>query len=111
MDLTGDGGLDDAAGSLLVRRDGGVVTVELHRPERRNAVTHAMWSALARLMPTDLTVMITGESGTGKELVARALHDYGRRRTGPFVLLPGTVVGGAHGVAASRRSRGEPVPG
>jgi two-component system, NtrC family, nitrogen regulation response regulator GlnG len=30
-------------------------------------------------------VMITGESGTGKELVARALHDYGRRRTGPFV--------------------------
>ncbi|QUW18443.1 hypothetical protein [Agrococcus sp. Marseille-Q4369] len=31
-------------------------------------------------------------------------------RTGPFVLLPGTVVGAAHGLAASRRSRGEPVP-
>ena len=31
---------------------------------------------LARLMGTDLTVMISGESGTGKELVARALHDY-----------------------------------
>jgi len=30
-------------------------------------------------------VMINGESGTGKELVARALHDYGRRRAGPFV--------------------------
>ena len=44
-----------------------------------------IYRALARLMPTDLTVMITGESGTGKELVARALHDYGRRRTGPFV--------------------------
>jgi DNA-binding NtrC family response regulator len=29
--------------------------------------------------------MINGESGTGKELVARALHDYGRRRAGPFV--------------------------
>jgi two-component system nitrogen regulation response regulator GlnG len=31
--------------------------------------------------------MITGESGTGKELVARALHDYGKRRAGPFVAV------------------------
>jgi two-component system nitrogen regulation response regulator GlnG len=38
-------------------------------------------------MNTDLTVMITGESGTGKELVARALHDFGRRRRGPFVAI------------------------
>src|SRR5215217_5388230 len=42
---------------------------------------------LARLMQTDLTVMISGESGTGKELVARALHDYGKRRSGPFVAI------------------------
>ena len=31
--------------------------------------------------------MVNGECGTGKELVARALHDYGRRRTGPFVAI------------------------
>jgi two-component system nitrogen regulation response regulator GlnG len=31
--------------------------------------------------------MISGESGTGKELVARALHDYGKRRSGPFVAI------------------------
>jgi two-component system nitrogen regulation response regulator GlnG len=31
--------------------------------------------------------MISGESGTGKELVARALHDYGKRRGGPFVAI------------------------
>jgi two-component system nitrogen regulation response regulator GlnG len=42
---------------------------------------------LARMMQTDWTVMISGESGTGKELVARALHDYGRRRHGPFVAI------------------------
>jgi two-component system nitrogen regulation response regulator GlnG len=46
-----------------------------------------IYRALARLMPIDLTVMINGESGTGKELVARALHDYGKRRSGPFVAV------------------------
>ncbi len=43
-----------------------------------------IYRSLARLMQTDLTVMINGESGTGKELVARALHDYGKRRQGPL---------------------------
>ncbi len=38
-------------------------------------------------MGTDLTVMIMGESGTGKELVARALHNYGKRRNGPFIAI------------------------
>jgi DNA-binding NtrC family response regulator len=36
---------------------------------------------------SDAPVLITGESGTGKELVARALHQRGRRRHGPFVAL------------------------
>jgi len=35
----------------------------------------------------DLTVLILGESGTGKDLVARALHDLGRRRDGKFVVI------------------------
>src|SRR5918998_2823290 len=43
----------------------------------RSPAMQEIYRALARLMPTDLTVMITGESGTGKELVAKALHDYG----------------------------------
>ncbi|MBM3542411.1 MAG: nitrogen regulation protein NR(I), partial [Alphaproteobacteria bacterium] len=53
----------------------------------RSPAMQDVYRVMARLMPTDLTVMITGESGTGKELVARALHDFGRRRTGPFVAL------------------------
>ena len=53
----------------------------------RSPAMQEIYRALARLMQTDLTVMITGESGTGKELVARALHDYGKRRKGPFVAV------------------------
>ena len=51
----------------------------------RSPAMQEIYRVMARLMTTDLTVMITGESGTGKELVARALHEYGRRRNGPFV--------------------------
>ena len=53
----------------------------------RSPAMQEIYRALARLMATDLTVMVTGESGSGKELVARALHDYGKRRKGPFVAL------------------------
>jgi two-component system nitrogen regulation response regulator GlnG len=51
----------------------------------RSPAMQEIYRVLARLMQTDLTVMVAGESGTGKELVARALHDYGKRRGGPFV--------------------------
>ena len=53
----------------------------------RSPAMQEIYRVLARLMGTDLTVMITGESGTGKELVARALHDYGKRSYGPFVAI------------------------
>ncbi len=53
----------------------------------RSAAMQDIYRVLARLVGTDLTVMIAGESGTGKELVARALHDYGKRRNGPFVAI------------------------
>ncbi|WP_284947835.1 nitrogen regulation protein NR(I) [Acidisoma cladoniae] len=53
----------------------------------RSPAMQEIYRTVARLTTTDLTVMINGESGTGKELVARALHDYGRRRAGPFVAI------------------------
>jgi two-component system, NtrC family, nitrogen regulation response regulator GlnG len=53
----------------------------------RSAAMQEIYRLLARLMSTDLTVLISGESGTGKELVAKALHDYGKRKRGPFVAV------------------------
>lgn len=46
-----------------------------------------IYRSIARLMGTDLTVMITGESGSGKEVVARAIHDLGGRSNKPFIAL------------------------
>ena len=43
--------LGDAAAHLKVSRDGGIVTVAFTRPDKHNAVSYAMWRALARLMP------------------------------------------------------------
>ena len=53
----------------------------------RSPAMQEVYRIMARLMTTDLGVMITGESGTGKELVARALHNFGQRKTGPFVAI------------------------
>lgn len=53
----------------------------------RSPAMQNVYRIMARLMNTDLTVMITGETGTGKELVAKALHDFGPRRKAPFVAI------------------------
>ncbi|MBS0360524.1 MAG: nitrogen regulation protein NR(I) [Proteobacteria bacterium] len=53
----------------------------------RSGPMQEVYRTIARLVGADLTVLITGESGTGKELVARALHDMGRRRDGRFVTI------------------------
>ncbi len=46
-----------------------------------------IYRIMARLMNTDLGVMITGASGTGKEIVARALHSFGHRKDAPFIAI------------------------
>ena len=53
----------------------------------RSAAMQDVYRVIARVVATDLTVLISGESGTGKELVARAIHDLGRRRAQPFVAI------------------------
>lgn len=53
----------------------------------RSSAMQEVFRAVARLVSSDLTVLILGESGTGKELIARAIHDFGRRKGGPFVAV------------------------
>ncbi len=42
---------------------------------------------IAKVAPTDASVLIQGESGTGKELVARAIHEQSNRRDAPIVTV------------------------
>ncbi len=53
----------------------------------RSPAMQEVYRVMARVTGTDLTVLIEGESGSGKERVARALHEFSRRGSGPFVTL------------------------
>ncbi len=53
----------------------------------RTAAMQSLYRLVARIMNTDIPVLITGESGTGKSLIARAIHDFSDRRTLPFVVV------------------------
>lgn len=53
----------------------------------RSAAMQDVYRIMARVTGTDLTVLIEGESGAGKERVARALHEFSRRASQPFVTI------------------------
>lgn len=52
-----------------------------------SAAMQKLYRLLERVSDSDASVLIAGESGTGKEVVARALHEGSRRRSGPFVAV------------------------
>ncbi len=51
----------------------------------RTALMQSLYRVVARVMNTDLPVLIWGESGTGKSLIAKAIHDFSDRRSLPFI--------------------------
>ncbi|MBF0629026.1 MAG: sigma 54-interacting transcriptional regulator [Magnetococcales bacterium] len=83
-------------GTILVVRDESRLAV-LERETKTRQGWHGLvgfsqpmqeiYELIERLAHVDTTVLITGETGTGKELAARALHDAGSRRNGPFVAV------------------------
>ncbi len=65
----------------------------------RAANMQALYRLVARVMNTDLAVLITGENGTGKSLIARAIHDFSDRRNLPLVVASAADLETADGPA------------
>ncbi|QFT59855.1 Nitrogen assimilation regulatory protein [Sulfitobacter sp. THAF37] len=65
----------------------------------RTPVMQALYRLVARVMNTDLPVLIWGESGTGKSLIGRAIHDFSDRRSLPFVTVTGAELQDLEGPA------------
>ncbi|MEO7362468.1 MAG: sigma-54 dependent transcriptional regulator [Gemmatimonadaceae bacterium] len=53
----------------------------------RSTAMFTLFEQLAKVAPTDATVLITGETGSGKELAARAIHMQSARKSGPFITV------------------------
>ncbi len=66
----------------------------------RTPAMQALYRLVARVMNTDIPVLITGESGTGKSLIARAVHDFSDRRNMPFVVATPAELEGIDAPAA-----------
>jgi two-component system, NtrC family, response regulator HydG len=61
--------------------------LENHDIIGRSRAMLALMETVARVAPTEATVLITGESGAGKEVIAGAIHSNSLRRQGPFIKL------------------------
>jgi enoyl-CoA hydratase/carnithine racemase len=87
MDLVQEA-LGDAAGQLQVSRVGGIVTVQLNRPDKHNAISYAMWSALGRLMPVladddEVDVVVLRGTPGGPFSAGADISEFTSLRSGP----------------------------
>lgn len=82
------------AGQTTLRYEAGEgeVEIDLSKEERyfdligKSVRMREIFAVLAKVAPSDLTVLVRGQTGTGKELVARALHHGSRRKEQPLVV-------------------------
>ena len=76
-----------------LRAEIGALRDELRRLGRfgrlvgRSPPMQEVYDKIARVAPTEATVLLMGESGTGKEIVARTIHELSRRRKHPFLAI------------------------
>ena len=76
-----------------LRAEIGALREELRRMGRfgrlvgRSPAMQEVYDKIARVAPTEATVLLLGESGTGKEIVARTIHELSRRRKRPFLAI------------------------
>jgi MoxR-like ATPase len=76
-----------------LRAEIGALRDELRRLGRfgrlvgRSPAMQEVYDKIARVAPTEATVLLLGESGTGKEIVARTIHELSRRRKQPFLAI------------------------
>jgi len=67
---------------------------ETHRLIGNSDAMKKLYDFIARVAPTNSTVLVRGESGTGKELIAHALHRNSLRANAPFVVVNCAVLKG-----------------
>ena len=79
----------EAVGSL---REPEPIPAEMEDMIGTSPLMEGLFKAMGRVAASDATVLVLGESGTGKELVARAIHRFSNRASGPFVAVNASAI-------------------
>ncbi|MDF1525515.1 MAG: sigma-54 dependent transcriptional regulator [bacterium] len=76
------------------QREAEAIPAEMEDMIGTSPLMEGLFKAMGRVAASDATVLVLGESGTGKELVARAIHRFSNRASGPFVAVNASAIPG-----------------